>query len=73
MESEVHPAWRSDEFVRVREAAEWLNMNPCTYYKKAKAGILPKPVKMGRSARILASELIAFKERIVSARNGIAA
>jgi len=57
------------ELIDVPEACKLLGgsrpINAATYYRGVKAGLYPKPIKIGNSARLIKREIIAvIKARI---------
>lgn len=63
--------------VDVPEACKLLGgsrpLNPATYYRGVAAGLYPKPVKIGNSARIPKREIIAIILARIAARDNQAA
>lgn len=62
--------------VDVPEACKLLGgsrpLNPATYYRGVAAGIYPKPIKIGNSARIPKREIVAIIKARIAARNMVA-
>ena len=61
-----HPA--VDRLVRPREAAYILGVARTTFYELIKSGALPPPIKQGRCAFLLESDLRAYVAGLTATR-----
>ena len=65
------------DLVDVPEACKLLGgsrpINPATYYRGVAAGLYPRPIKIGNSARLLKREVLAVIKARIAARDQVAA
>ena len=60
VENMTHPQSSSPELINVREVAFMLSLGESSIWRHVKNGDLPKPIKIGRSARWRAADIRAL-------------
>ena len=65
----THPSRLEDQFVNMAYITSLTGLTDKWFYKLIKDDVFPKPIKMGRSSRLLKSEVEAWlQERINQSR-----
>lgn len=55
---------KPDRLLTVRELSDWLCLSVRSIYRRIDQGVLPRPIKLGRSTRFVQSDVEACLERL---------
>lgn len=64
--------YMTDQYLTDAEVAKRLGLSKATIWRHAKAGLLPKPVKLGHASRWPESDIQAVMDRLKAERDGAA-